>query len=73
MRDSQCLRLKLSALLQNSTLKGVRGIVHRIRGLILGRKWDKSLKSFPPLLFTVNSTNVFNPPPLEHKWVETGL
>jgi hypothetical protein len=44
------------------------------RGRILGRNWDKSLIEFSSLLFTVTSTNGFNPPPpSEQNLFETGL
>jgi hypothetical protein len=33
------------------------------RGRILGHNWDKSLKEFSSLLFTVTSTNGFTPLP----------
>ncbi len=36
------------------------------RGRILGRNWDKSLKSFPPCYCTGTSTNGFYPPPPPH-------
>jgi hypothetical protein len=47
------------------------------RGLILGRNWDKSLKSFPPC-YSQSSllTGILlplPPPPPEQKWFETGL
>ncbi len=37
------------------------------RGRILGRNWDKSLRSFPPCLFTVTSTDEFYPPTPQQK------
>jgi hypothetical protein len=46
----------------------------KYRGRILGRKGDKSLKSFYSLVFKVTSVNWFYSPPfLEQKWFETAL
>jgi hypothetical protein len=49
------------------------------RGPILGRNWNKSLKSFPPCYLQEPLLKEFSPPPppppprLEQKWIETGL
>jgi hypothetical protein len=47
------------------------------RGQILGRNWDKSLKSVPPCFLQSPLQTDFNPltppPPLEQKLFETGL
>jgi hypothetical protein len=40
--------------------------LHILRGRILERNWDTSLKSFPPC-YTVTSTNGFFPPPPRSK------
>ncbi len=45
-----------------------------IGGRILGRNWDKSLKSVPPCYSQSPLLTEFSPPPsLEKKWFETGL
>ncbi len=45
------------------------------RGRILGRNWDKSLKSLPSCYSQSPLLKDFTPPPplLEQKWFETGL
>jgi hypothetical protein len=54
--------------------KFVTGLLERSR--ILGRNWDKSLKSFHPCYSQSPLLTDFTappPPPLRKKWLETGL
>jgi hypothetical protein len=48
-------------------------IYNKSRGRILGRNWDKSLKSFLPCFSQSPLIADSTPPPLEKKWFETGL
>ncbi len=55
---------------------GALVLYYSTRGRILGRNWDKSLKSFPPC-YSQSPLQMDLPPPpptpQEQKWFETGL